>query len=203
MLQPELLVKSEKLSSFIAFVHATIAKTSNSKTLVSRLTDPFTRMLFEDFIPTPLTQTIPNTFAQYLLYRSFRPELSLMAMVVPSGIATPVHDHMAWGLVGVYQGEQKENVYSYNAILPSTQSLVLKDVHSLRRGDVTSILPPENDIHMIETTSEIPSISLHLLATDIGCKIRHTYDLTSGAMQNFQSGYANAECKPQKPSETS
>jgi len=112
MLQPELLVKSEKLNSFITFVHTTIAKPSNSETLVSRLTDPFTSMLFEDFIPTLMTQTIPNTFAQYLLYRSFSPELSLMAMIVPSGIATPIHDHMAWGLVGVYQGEQKESVYS-------------------------------------------------------------------------------------------
>lgn len=196
MLQSESLIESEKLNDFIAFVHTTIARTSNSKMLVSRLIDRFTSMLFEDFIPTSLMQTIPNTFAQYLIYRSFSPELSLMAMVVPFGVATPVHDHLAWGLVGVYQGQQKEKVYSPNVTSSSKQSLILKEVNSLRRGDVSIILPPENDIHMIETISEIPSVSLHLLGTDIGCKIRHTYDLANGAIQNFQSGYANAECKP-------
>ena len=27
------------------------------------------------------------------------------------GAATPVHDHLAWGLVGIYRGQQDETVY--------------------------------------------------------------------------------------------
>ena len=29
----------------------------------------------------------------------------------PAGAMTPVHDHLAWGLVGLYRGTQDEEIY--------------------------------------------------------------------------------------------
>ena len=49
---------------------------------------------------------------QWLLYRAEDESLSLFALVVPSGSSTPVHDHLAWGLVGLYRGEQDEEIYA-------------------------------------------------------------------------------------------
>ena len=49
---------------------------------------------------------------QWLLYRAEDGSLSLFSLVVPSGSATPVHDHLAWGLVGLYRGEQDEEIYA-------------------------------------------------------------------------------------------
>src|SRR6059036_2667137 len=48
---------------------------------------------------------------QYALYRAEDGSLCLFSLVVPAGAATPVHDHLAWGLVGIYRGEQRETVY--------------------------------------------------------------------------------------------
>src|SRR6185295_11751515 len=48
---------------------------------------------------------------QYALYRAEDRSLCLFSLVVPAGSATPVHDHLAWGLVGIYRGRQDETVY--------------------------------------------------------------------------------------------
>ena len=49
--------------------------------------------------------------ASWLLFRAGDGGLSLFSLVVPPRAATPVHDHLAWGLVGLYQGEQDEEVF--------------------------------------------------------------------------------------------
>ena len=41
-----------------------------------------------------------------LIFRAADRSLSLFSLVVPPGAATPIHDHLAWGLVGLYRGEQ-------------------------------------------------------------------------------------------------
>jgi predicted metal-dependent enzyme (double-stranded beta helix superfamily) len=38
---------------------------------------------------------------QYALYRAEDSSLCLFSLVVPVGAETPVHDHLAWGIVGV------------------------------------------------------------------------------------------------------
>src|SRR5262249_18662481 len=48
---------------------------------------------------------------QYALYRANDGSLCLFSLVVPVGASTPVHDHLAWGLVGIYRGRQHETVY--------------------------------------------------------------------------------------------
>lgn len=193
MLQEELLIESKNLNKFIKFAQGVITTNSSPTILISQLTQPFTDLLSEDFIPKSFMNETHNTFAQYLIYRSFSPELSLMAMLVPPGVSTPVHDHLAWGLVGVYQGEQEETIYT-STKQSSSSGITPTGTNSLEKGNITVILPPNNDIHMIRTISNVPSISLHLLGNDIGCKYRHTYDPINGTTTSFRSGYVNAAC---------
>ena len=49
---------------------------------------------------------------QWLLYRAGDGSLSLFSLVVPPGAETPIHDHLAWGLVGLYRGTQDEEIYA-------------------------------------------------------------------------------------------
>ncbi len=59
-----------------------------------------------------------------------------------------------------------------------------------------SLIPPDDDIHQITTTSDVTSVSLHLLTNDTGCIWRHQYDAETGASAPFRSGYVNVECPP-------
>ena len=130
---------------------------------------------------------------QWLLYRAEDDSLSLFSLVVPSGSATPVHDHLAWGLVGLYRGEQDEEIYARDG-----DDLRLVERRALRPGDFYALLPPHDDIHRVRTTSAETSVSIHLLTNDTGCTWRHVFDPETGASEPFRSGYANVDCAPRR-----
>src|SRR5262249_45278318 len=128
----------------------------------------------------------------WLLFRAGDGSLSLFSLVVPSGSATPIHDHLAWGLVGLYRGTQDEEIYAHEH-----DGLELRQQRSLEPGDFYVLIPPRDDIHRVKTTSAETSVSLHLLSNDTGCVWRHSYDPESGEAQPFRSGYVNVDCEPE------
>jgi len=127
---------------------------------------------------------------QWLLFRAADRSLSLFSLVVPPEAMTPVHDHLAWGLVGLYRGNQDEEFYR-----PEGGRLELARRRPLAPGDYYVLLPPRDDVHRVRTTSAVTSVSIHLLANDTGCVLRHTYDEETGEARPFRSGYVNAECE--------
>jgi 3-mercaptopropionate dioxygenase len=131
-----------------------------------------------------------------LLYRSELKDLSLSTLVVAPGLTTPVHNHLAWGLVGLYQGDQEEEEYEVHDHAAETAiPLRLRKRRLLKQGDFYELVPPWNDIHRVRTVSSVPSVSLHLLANDIGCVVRQKFDPESGRAEPFRSGWSNAPCK--------
>jgi predicted metal-dependent enzyme (double-stranded beta helix superfamily) len=126
---------------------------------------------------------------QWLLFRAEDRSLSLFSLVVPSGSETPVHDHLAWGLVGLYQGTQDEDIYA-----EPNGALELVESRGLVPGDFYELIPPRDDIHRVRTTSAETSVSIHLLTNDTGCVWRHTFDPESGERAPFRSGYVNVDC---------
>jgi predicted metal-dependent enzyme (double-stranded beta helix superfamily) len=133
--------------------------------------------------------------ATWLIYRSGDGGLSLFSLVVPPGAATPVHDHLAWGLVGLYAGEQDERVYQRRGDDASHAPLALAEQNHLRPGDFYLLMPPEGDIHSVATISQGPSVSIHLLGNDTGCVWRHAYTPEDGGVRAFRSGWSNVQCR--------
>ena len=140
--------------------------------------------------------------AQYALYRADDGSLTLFSLVIPAGAATPVHDHLAWGLVGVYRGRQQETVYRRldDGSDAAQAQLEIARSQTLEAGEFYTLLPPTDDIHFVKTVSDTPSISIHLLANDTACIWRHKFDPASGAVTPFRSGYTNAPCPPDRAS---
>ncbi len=136
----------------------------------------------------------------WLLYRETEGDLAFSALVVPPGVSTPVHDHLAWGLVGLYRGTQDEEVFARHddGSADGRADLTVAARHALRPGDFYELLP-ENDIHRVTTTSDVTSVSLHLLGNDNGCTWRHRYHPEEGRSEPFRSGYVNVPCREDKP----
>jgi predicted metal-dependent enzyme (double-stranded beta helix superfamily) len=132
----------------------------------------------------------------WLLYRAGDGSLALSALVVPPGAQTPVHDHLAWGLVGLYRGTQDEDVFTRgdDGSVEDEASLSVMESRALRPGDFYELLP-ETDIHRVRTTSEVTSVSLHLLGIDNGCIWRHRFEPEEGKVHPFKSGYVNVPCE--------
>lgn len=136
--------------------------------------------------------------ANWLLYRDTDGTLSLSALVLPPGATTPVHDHLAWGLVGLYVGEQEEEVYKAPApVGPGDKraDLTLAGKNHLEVGSFYELIPPTGDIHRVTTLGDEPSISLHLLTNDVGCVLRHRFEPETGTVAPFRSAYSNRECE--------
>jgi 3-mercaptopropionate dioxygenase len=199
----EFFVDHPTLRGFIAAATGIVRGNADVATKLSQLRAPYKALLSDpDWLPEEFTQPSGNTtmgdgIASLLLYRSELKDLSLSTLVVAPGLATPVHNHLAWGLVGLYQGDQEEEEYEVHehAAEAALEPLKLRKRRLLKKGDFYELVPPWNDVHRVRTISSEPSVSLHLLANDIGCVVRQKFDPDSGRAEPFRSGWSNAPCE--------
>lgn len=196
------LVDTPEVRALIDAVQRETAHIADVAQRIDALKPAFSRLLAADgWLPEELarpdtTSRMGDGIGQYALYRAEDGSLCLFTLVVPPGAATPVHDHLAWGLVGVYRGAQHETVYRRldDGHDDGRASLEISKEQPLTRGDCYPLIPPTDDIHYVRTTSDSASVSIHLLANDTACVWRHKFDPAAGTVSAFRSGYANAAC---------
>jgi len=187
---------TEVVRAFVADVQATIAGASSPEAACDALRPRFAELLADpDWLPAEYGEPAPASgmgggIGQWLLFRAEDQSLSLFSLVVPPGSETPIHDHLAWGLVGLYRGEQDEEIYARRG-----GALELVERRPLVPGDFYALIPPRDDIHRVRTTSADTSVSIHLLTNDTGCVWRHSFDPASGEERPFRSGYVNVACE--------
>jgi predicted metal-dependent enzyme (double-stranded beta helix superfamily) len=191
----EFVLDTPVVRTFVAHVQQAIAGAASPEEACETIRPRFAELLADgEWLPSGYRAAAPESgmgggIGQWLLCRADDGSLSLFSLVVPSGSETPIHDHLAWGLVGLYTGMQDEEIYARR-----NGALELVDRRSLAPGDFYVLIPPHEDIHRVRTTSAESSVSIHLLTNDTGCVWRHTYDLVSGEARPFRSGYVNVAC---------
>ena len=189
----EFLLDTPTVRDFIAGVRGHIAAAESPAAACDAIRPSFAELLADPgWLPERFQQPNPESgmgggIGQWLLFRAGDRSLTLFALVVPSGSQTPIHDHLAWGLVGLYRGTQDEEIFS--------ESVEPVERRALVPGDFYALLPPRDDIHRVRTTSDITSVSIHLLTNDTGCVWRHAYDPHTHEATPFRSGYVNVACE--------
>jgi predicted metal-dependent enzyme (double-stranded beta helix superfamily) len=192
----EFLLATPVVRAFVAEIHATIDGAVSPETACDAIRPRFAELLADpEWLPAEYQAPAPESgmgggIGQWLLCRTDDGSLSLFSLVVPPGAETPIHDHLAWGLVGLYRGEQDEEIYAER-----NGALELVERRSLVPGDFYVLIPPRDDIHRVRTTSDETSVSIHLLTNDTGCVWRHAYDAETGEARPFRSGYVNVACR--------
>jgi 3-mercaptopropionate dioxygenase len=192
----QLLVESPRVRSFLEETSSIVSSGLDPAEACRRIRPSFAELLAaDDWLPAGFQEPAPESgmgggIGQWLLYRAGDGSLSLFSLVVPPGAQTPIHDHLAWGLVGLYRGTQDEEIY---AVAEGELELVAR--RSLGPGDFYALVPPADDIHRVRTTSAESSVSIHLLTNDTGCIWRHAYDAATGEASPFRSGYVNVACE--------
>jgi predicted metal-dependent enzyme (double-stranded beta helix superfamily) len=199
--QDEFVVDNSRFRGFIEQVRRIQQSGDAPRQIIAAIRPHFAELLADQtWLPEQYQEPAEGTgmgsgIGSWLLYRAADDALSLSALVVPPGVQTPVHDHLAWGLVGLYRGTQDEDVFTRTDDGSSEEeaSLTLKESRALQPGDFYELLP-EIDIHRVRTTSDVTSVSLHLLGIDIGCIWRHRFEPEEGKVLPFKSGYVNVPC---------
>ena len=196
------LVDVPAIRSLIDETRRLTADIPDTKQRVDALRPAFAALLAsDDWLPKEygepdLKSGMGGGIGQYALYRAEDGSLCLFSLVIPAGAQTPIHDHLAWGLIGVYRGVQDETVYRRvdDGADESKATLEIARQQTVKQGEFYTLLPPRDDIHYVKTVSDTPSISIHLLANDTACVTRHRFDAALGTVTPFRSGYSNAKC---------
>ena len=189
--------------AFIADVRHVLAQHADVPQALGELRPRFATLLGDqswlpdEFAAPYAASGMGGGIGTWLIFRAADRSLSLFSLVVPPGAETPIHDHLAWGFVGLYRGEQAETVYQRTdeGARDGHATLDVVQVNALRPGDFYTLLPPDGDIHAVKTTSAEASISIHLLANDTGCVQRHAFEPEHAHVRTFRSGYSNVACE--------
>jgi predicted metal-dependent enzyme (double-stranded beta helix superfamily) len=200
------LVEAAEIRALVDETRRLTREITDTAARVEAMKPAFARLLAADgWLPEPYgapdhSSGMGSGIGQYALYRAEDGSLTLFSLVIPAGAETPVHDHLAWGLIGVYRGRQHETVYQRtdDGHDGSHADLVVSRAQTMETGDFYALLPPRDDIHLVKTVSDVPSVSIHLLANDTACVWRHRFQPETGAVTAFRSGYSNAPCPPEE-----
>jgi 3-mercaptopropionate dioxygenase len=117
-------------------------------------------------------------YRQHLVHVHPLGRYSIVALVWKPGQATPIHDHVCWCVVGVWRGRERETTYKLYRDGGSPYLVPHGSAASLP-GDVSVLVPPEEDIHLVENAGDDIAISIHVYGDDIsvlGTSINHRFD---------------------------
>ncbi len=117
-----------------------------------------------------------SRYVQHVLHVEPGGGFSVVALVWLPGQETPVHDHVAWCVTGVYEGTETEQRYE---LRDGDSHLVPVQEVTNERGSVCGFAPP-GDIHLVRNSGTAKAISIHVYGADIGSlgtSVRRHYDL--------------------------
>jgi 3-mercaptopropionate dioxygenase len=199
--EDQFILDTPVMREFIAAVDAARTSAPSVAEAIEEIRPHFAALLADpDWLPPEYQEMaaqsgMGSNTGMWLLYRAGDGSLAFSVLVLGSGRETPVHDHLAWGLVGLYRGAQDEVVYQRrdDGARDDFADLAVAEHNALTPGDFYTLLP-ENDIHRVRTTSDITSVSLHLLGNDNGCIARRQYVPEEKVAKPFRSGYLNIKC---------
>lgn len=146
-------------------------------------------VLHDDWIPKEFTLPASDRYRQYLLHCDALERFCVVSFVWLPNQATPVHDHLTWGLVGQMRGEEVCEEYAVNLgkLLPAGR------MHRMQPGDVDRISPRIGDVHAVSHGGcDGAAISIHVYGANIGAVQRHRFDTVGGGATSFISGYDSA-----------
>ena len=114
--QDEYFLDTPAIRDFVAAVEQVIAEQDAVEARLTALQPRFAELLSgnqswltEEFAAPNPQSGHGRRYRHLALVPGGDKSLSLFSLVVPSCSETPVHDHLAWGFVGLYRGEQARN----------------------------------------------------------------------------------------------
>mgnify|MGYP003339780662 CR=1 FL=1 len=157
---PEFILDTPVVRAFIDDVRAVITRHEGRpvEDALAALEPCFAELMADrTWLPEPFMADAPESgmgsgIGQWALYRAHDGSLCLFSLVVPPGASTPIHDHRAWGLIGLYRGTQDEDVFAHD---DGHERVHLKSSNTIARGEFFALIPPDDDIHQITTTSDV------------------------------------------------
>jgi 3-mercaptopropionate dioxygenase len=182
-------------SSLIEFsqdVDAVVRKYASESEILLHLKPSLEKLITKQGpLPTEAFAPRKDRFAMNLLHMPPDKTFSVIGGVWHPGQTTPIHDHLTWALIGVYDGEEREVLFRRTDDGSNPRLAKIEQVSERvnKRGQVTVL--GHAGIHRVDNISIKPALSIHVYGRDIGNAERHSYDPITGEISKFVSGYCN------------
>jgi predicted metal-dependent enzyme (double-stranded beta helix superfamily) len=179
------------LAAFTQDLDDIVARQGADPTELTRSVQPRLSQLLADtsWLDPRCAASRGHRSVQYLLHRHPADAYTIVSVVFPVGYSTPVHDHTTWGLVGVWRGEEQEERFVRVDDRSSPERAQLKPVGTVinRPIAVSRLVPPNEEIHRIQNLGSQPACSIHVYGGYLHGLLRHSYDLETGAIEEFRT----------------
>ena len=109
--------------------------------------------------PDRFLETDASRYTSRTLYVDGVAGITIRFLAWRRGQRTPIHDHIAWCVVGVYAGSERELRYSALEAQGATH-LIVADDHVMHTGQTAVLLPPD-DIHEVSCLTD-NAVSIHI-----------------------------------------
>ena len=171
--------RHDALRSFASDVLLLRRVFADERTLARAVAQRLTELLGDPtWLSEEYRQPWEDRYRPHLLYVAPDGCFSVVALVWRPGQRTPVHDHVSWCVVGVYQGEEEEARYrlyddGHERFLVETAREIIMP------GQAQALVPPNEDIHQVVCVGQQHAISIHVYGADIGklgSSINHCFD---------------------------
>jgi len=170
-----------------------VVRSSKSESEVLRRAKPLMAEVLDTPRSVPLEAFRPrkDRFAMNLIYMPKDRIFSVNGAIWLPGQTTPIHDHLTWAMVGVYEGEERESLFRRIDDGSNTKVARLERAGERTNGRGHITVLGRAGIHRIDNLSHAPSLSIHVYGIDIGNAERHSYNPITGEVGKFVSGYCN------------
>ena len=140
-------------------------------------------MLQDDDLLTDAQRAVPASgYARHDVFLCPADAFSVLAVVWPPGISTPIHDHATWCAFGVYEGTIRDTHYAPVGVAGDRPLAEVARVFERQPGDVAHLPVASPNIHCVHNPTDRPAISIHIYggnAQKLGPNVEKIYTLAA------------------------
>lgn len=184
----------DSFQSFENTIRTVLHEANSDKEIVDRLQPHFQSFITLDgLVPQKYKSPKGDKYSQYLLYKPGDEVFSIVAFIWGPGQSAPIHDHLTWGLVGVYEGAIEETRYKNVKSKEKENGFELEVINTViaKKHDISFVYPPNADIHSVRNPFKETAVTIHLYGTDIGKQNRHSYQKEPYAINSIITPHDN------------
>lgn len=168
------------LAGFLDRMDAIVAMTNDPHEVADRTAVRLAELLSHpDFLEERHRRPGVDDYRQHVVHVHPEGLYSIVALVWTPGQGTPVHDHRCWCVVGVLEGQEREERYRLHAD-GGDEWLSHRSVTRHGPGSTSALVPPDEDIHRVVSDADGTTISIHVYGADIaacGTSVNRVFDL--------------------------
>lgn len=181
------MLNTQQLKAIPALRHQLLNLKLPHTTLPRAIADK-AKNLISKFINTPLWQKLSFAFPTYknkqyavILNQPNTDQFMLLLAIWCPGISSPIRNHNTWAMMGVLQGQEDNQLWSYDASTPPYLTPIENNI--MKKGNLQ--IMSERGIHSVKncTKKQDFAASIHLYGSDLRNTRRQIFHKDSNITQ--------------------